>query len=101
MIRFEWDLAKARSNLRKHGVAFEDAILIFEDPHMLLDQDRSVGGELRWRALGMAAKMVLIVVAHTIREVGGVEIIRLISARRATPREQEQYAEAGSKESFQ
>lgn len=47
MIQFEWDPAKAKSNERKHGVVFEDAMLIFNDPHLISEQDRIVDGELR------------------------------------------------------
>jgi len=54
MILFEWDEAKARSNERKHGVRFEDAMLVFADPYALVEQDRLEGGELRWQTLGLA-----------------------------------------------
>ena len=50
----EWDAAKARSNARKHGVRFEDAILVFDDPCALAEQDRFEGGEPRWQTLGLA-----------------------------------------------
>jgi uncharacterized DUF497 family protein len=43
-----WDSAKAQSNLRKHGVAFDDAIAVFTDPFAMMSQDRIEGGELRW-----------------------------------------------------
>jgi uncharacterized DUF497 family protein len=46
MVYFEWDEAKAASNQRKHGVRFEDAMLVFADPHALADQDRIEGGEV-------------------------------------------------------
>ena len=52
MILFEWDEAKAKSNERKHGVRFEDAMLVFADPYALVEQDRMEGGELRWQTLG-------------------------------------------------
>jgi hypothetical protein len=44
-MRFEWDETKAKSNLRKHGVAFEDAMLAFADPYAVSQQDRIEGGE--------------------------------------------------------
>lgn len=47
MIQFEWDEAKARSNKRKHGVSFEDAMHIFDDPYAVAEQDRIERGELR------------------------------------------------------
>jgi uncharacterized protein len=53
MIRFEWDPVKARTNQRKHGVTFDDAMHVFDDPCALFEQDRAVeGGEPRWQALG-------------------------------------------------
>ena len=63
MIRFEWDEAKAKSNLRKHGVRFEDAMLVFADPFALVEQDRSEGTELRWQTLGLVGDIVLLLVA--------------------------------------
>lgn len=45
MIQFEWDELKAKANLRKHGVRFEDAMLVFADPFALAEQDRGEGGE--------------------------------------------------------
>jgi uncharacterized protein (DUF4415 family)/uncharacterized DUF497 family protein len=65
MIRFEWDEAKARSNTRKHGVRFEDAMLVFADPYALAGQDRVEGGEVRWQTLGLAGGIVMLLVAHT------------------------------------
>jgi len=53
MARFEWDAVKARSNARKHGVRFEDALLAFDDPFALAEQDRFEGREPRWQTLGM------------------------------------------------
>jgi uncharacterized protein len=93
MIRFEWDQAKARSNERKHGVRFEDAMLVFADPYALVDQDRVERGELRWQILGSAAGLGLLLVIHTTREESDDEIIRIISARRAVRRERKCYEE--------
>jgi uncharacterized DUF497 family protein len=101
MVRFEWDEAKARSNARKHGVRFEDAILVFADPYALAEQDRLEGGELRWRTLGLAGGVVLLLVAHTVRNEQEDEIIRMISARRATRRERNRYVENRKEESLE
>jgi uncharacterized DUF497 family protein len=101
MVRFEWDPAKARSNARKHGVRFEDAMLVFADPYALVEQDRLESGELRWQTLGLAAGIVLLLVAHTVRTEREGEIIRIISARKAAPRERRRYEENRKKESFQ
>lgn len=77
MVRFEWDETKARSNVRKHGVHFEDALLVFADPYALAEQDRLEGGELRWQTLGLAGGIVLLLVAHTVRNEQEDEIIRI------------------------
>ena len=75
MIRFEWDPVKARTNLRKHGVSFEDAMHVFEDPYALFEQDRTdEAGELRWQALGLAGEAAVVLVAHTVREEGEDEM---------------------------
>jgi len=100
MVWFEWDEAKARSNERKHGVRFEDAMLAFADPYGMVDQDRIEGGELRWQTLGMVGGLVLLLVAHTVREEGQDEIIRIVSARRATRKERKRYEENRQKESL-
>ncbi len=94
MVRFEWDPVKARANRRKHGVSFEDAMHVFEDPYALFDQDLTDEvSEPRWRALGLAGGVVLLLVAHPVREKGVDEVIRLISARRATRQERNRYDE--------
>lgn len=90
MAQFEWDPEKARTNEKKHGIAFEDAIRVFEDPHALFEPDRvDESGELRWHALGMVGGVAMILVVHTIRE--GDETIRIISARRAARKERNRY----------
>jgi uncharacterized DUF497 family protein len=93
MIRFEWDPMKARTNQRKHGITFEEAVNVFDDPYALFEQDRidDDTGELRWRAVGLVGGMVLLLVAHAVREEGQDEVICLISARRATRKERNRY----------
>ena len=90
MPRFEWDFNKARINLLKHGVAFEDAELVWSDPLHLTRFDRSEYGEERWHALGLAAGIVLLFVVHTYPGEGD-EVIRVVSARRATKGERRAY----------
>jgi uncharacterized DUF497 family protein len=94
-IRFEWDKAKSLSNQRKHGVSFEDAILVFLDPLFVSVKDRIEDGEERWRTYGEVDGYLLLMVAHTVREevaVGGPgEVIRIITARRATRKERQRY----------
>ena len=88
--RFEWDAAKARSNLDKHGVAFEDAEIVWSDPLHLVRFDRIDGGEERWHALGVVAGVVLLMVVHTYPG-NGDDVIRIVSARRATRGERSAY----------
>ena len=89
-MRFEWDEAKNRQNLKKHGIRFETAVLVFEDPHALSFQDRIVEGEERWRTFG-AIYGRIVMVAHTWWEEEGEDVIRLISARSATSYEERTY----------
>ena len=93
--RFEWDENKNETNRRKHGVSFETAKLVFDDPHCLLVPDRIEAGEQRWHAIGMILKTaVVLTVVHTQRADPSQEIIRIISARRATKQEENDYAES-------
>ena len=89
---FEWDDEKAATNYRKHGVRFEEAVLVFEDPLAVSEQDRIENGELRWRTLGMVGGFLLLLVAHTVRaEEGDCEVVRIVSARRADRKERTRY----------
>jgi len=93
--RFEWDPIKAAGNLRKHGVSFETAVRAFADPFQLTEQDRIEGGEYRWQTLGMVEGHLLLLVAHSVREAeedgNAVEVIRMISARKAEKSERRRY----------
>ena len=91
MIRFEWHPDKAASNLRKHGVSFELAMRVFSDPFALSEQDRIEEGERRWQTLGMVEGVLLLLVAHTFLEEADVEVVRIISARRAERQERRRY----------
>lgn len=88
---FEWDQDKAKINLRKHGIRFEDAARVFDDPLAVSTQDKIVNGEYRWKTLGIVENCVLLVVAHTVQATKDTEIIRIISARRAEPKERRNY----------
>lgn len=90
-MEFEWDRAKAESNLQKHHISFEMAIEVFFDPLAITEQDRIEEGEYRWRTIGLARQSLLLVVANVPREEAGVEIIRIISARRADGKEKRRY----------
>ena len=90
--RFEWDPVKAESNLRKHRVNFETATRVFADPFALVEQDRIENGKHRWQTLGIVEGYLLLLVAHTTLDgKGGTEVIRIISARRAEPKERKRY----------
>lgn len=92
-MRFEWDPTKSRSNLRKHGISFEMARLVFEDANHLSIQDRFEGGEERWQTMGLVGGITVLIVAHTVRDEDDGELIRIISARKATPVEKRRYHE--------
>ena len=89
---FSWDDAKNAKNQHKHGVGFEVATLVFDDPLHVSRLERIENGEPRWQTLGMAGGVVLLLVAHTWHEAeSGAEHIRIISARRATLLERKIY----------
>lgn len=91
---FEWDPVKAQSNANKHGVTFEQATAVFNDPMALtiFDEDNSNDGEDRWITLGQANGQLYLVVVHTYRNQSEDAVtIRLISARPANKHEIKQY----------
>jgi uncharacterized protein len=89
-LRFEWDPAKARSNLRKHAVSFEEARSVFFDEHAVeFYDDGHADWEDRFLLLGLSSQLKLLLVCHCYREADAV--IRIISARKATPSESEHY----------
>jgi hypothetical protein len=90
-VEFIWDERKNRANRRRHRISFETAALVFNDPYQLSRQDREADGELRWQTIGVVNGIHVLLVAHTVDEEQGV--IRIISARKATRREREIYAE--------
>jgi uncharacterized protein len=89
-IKFEWDKAKESSNRSKHGLSFAEAQTVFVDETgLLLDDPDHSGDEDRYILLGMSAAARLLVVCHTYRR--NDQTIRIISARKATRSEQEEY----------
>ena len=93
-MEWTWDSAKDRANLRKHGLTFETAALVFDDPLAVTRLDHHFS-EQRWRTVGMVGNTVLFVV-HTwpdIDPLTGDEVGRIISARKATTRERKAYEE--------
>lgn len=90
-MRFEWDEKKARANVGKHGVSFEDAVTVFGDPlsDTFPDPDHSLN-EHRFIILGLSESGKILVVAHTDDD----KTIRIISAREATTTERRAYEES-------
>ena len=86
---FEWDDAKNASNLKKHGIGFEEAVLIFKAVVLTKIDDREDYGEIREFSTGRIGGQVIVVVVHTDRG----EITRIISARLANKTERKAYDE--------
>jgi uncharacterized DUF497 family protein len=88
----QWDDEKAKTNYKKHGVLFEVAAQVFDDPLAVSIQDRFENGEERWQTIGLINGHLLLLVAHTLRDADtGEEVIRIISARRPTKQERKRY----------
>lgn len=83
---FEWDPNKAETNRKKHGIDFADAVIVLEDPQAITDDDPD-HEEARHITIGMDASGRVLVVVYTWRE----DVIRIISARKATNYERKQY----------
>ena len=88
-INIEFDPAKAKSNLKKHGVAFDAAVACLLDPLALVIKDPDAVGETSWLLMGMS-NAGLLTICYTLRD---EETIRLISARKATTKEKKYYAQ--------
>ncbi len=93
-MKFIWDENKNATNNIKHGVDFETAKFVFDDPLHISIQDRHENGEERWQTLGLVNNVVVLLVAHSIVEENNHEIIRIISARKATKHEKNHYEKA-------
>jgi uncharacterized protein len=91
-IKFSWDQAKASSNMQKHGVSFEEARTVFDDDNarLMSDPDHSEDEE-RFVLLGMSCTLKVLTVVHCYRDKENV--IRIISARKSTKKEEKQYKE--------
>lgn len=90
-LHWRWDAAKDKANLQKHGISFETAMLVFEDPLALTLED-PYPDEERWRTIGKIVNIVMVV--HTqpaFDPLTGAEVGRIISARKATSHERRMY----------
>ena len=89
-LRFEWDARKASTNLKKHGISFEEAKSAFYDEHAkLIDDPDHSADEERFILLGLSFSLRLVVVCHCHR--GADDVVRIISARKATTHETKSY----------
>lgn len=94
---FDWDKEKATANVKTHGISFEEASEVFDDPlHISVLDKRFNYFEERWISIGMTSKTRLVVLGHLYCiEEGGKESIRIITAREATRKERESYESIG------
>lgn len=88
---FEWDFEKNKANQKKHGISFEEAVTVFYDNNAILfdDPDHSIAEE-RFLLIGFSVTAKLCIVSHCYRE---GDVIRIISARKATAKETKYYSE--------
>jgi uncharacterized protein len=96
-MEFRWDKNKNKENIRKHGISFEDTVEVFDDPfHVSILDKRFDYFDERWITIGSLKKGSIIVVGHLyyLTE-NGDEIIKIITARKATKKEARQYETVG------
>ncbi|MBY5607253.1 BrnT family toxin [Rhizobium leguminosarum] len=93
MPRFQWNDEKNRTNKAKHGVSFETACLIWNDPQYLLIPGAVYDGEQRWLAIGVVGLVTVLVAVHIILA-EDEETVRVISARKATSHERRRYEQS-------
>ena len=91
-MKFEWDRKKENINIKKHGITFEQASYVFTDPFALnlYDEEHSED-EDRWILLGKSLNETILLIVHTFRDREGQEMVRIISARKATTQEKKAY----------
>lgn len=91
---FAWDARKATRNLKKHGVSFEEAATVFADPEALEWEDLEHSrDENRFKRLGISSQGRVLILVYSYRGMkDGKETLRIITARRASPKEREAYA---------
>ena len=87
-MNIEYDLAKAESNFRKHGVSFNEAATAILDENALVMEDVDSKDENRWILIGLSSEAQLLTVIYTVRD----EFVRIISARKSTKKEAKYYA---------
>lgn len=88
---FEWDARKERSNVRKHGISFQSACSLFDQPYLAALDPRGTYGEDRWLAIGWIEAMLGVVVFTERFTKDGARTLRIISARKASSNERQRY----------
>jgi uncharacterized protein len=97
-MKFEWDQEKEKINIQKHGVSFEQASYVFADPFALNRYDNEHSNEEdRWVLLGKVLNQLILIVIHTFKDNDGIELVRIISARKATKKEIQTYKQRSKK----
>ena len=93
-LQFEWKPCKAKTNIRNHGVSFEEAKSVFydENAYEFYDQEHSLK-EDRYLMIGLSSKIKLLLVSYTVCEEKDKDIIRILSSRKPTKKEQKTYFE--------
>lgn len=96
-MHFEWDENKNKENIKKHGVSFQDAQEVFDDPfHLSLLDKRFDYFDERWITIGITKGQQIVVVGHLYYfDERGEEIVRIITARKGTKKERENYENIG------
>ena len=90
---------QSREQPEEAGIPFGYATQVFDDPFILAELERIEDREERWQSIGLVEGIAVVFVAHTVREEGWDELIRIISARRATRKEQRRYGQNRQKNS--
>lgn len=93
-MKFVWDPAKEKMNIQKHNISFTEACYVFADQYSLnLFDEKHSQDEDRWITLGQTPSGKILVVVHTFRELYEMEVVRIISSRKASRKEIEEYLE--------
>jgi uncharacterized protein len=92
-VRFTWDPVKAEKNQRVHGISFEKAVEVFDDPNHVVGDNYFIesDGEQRYQVIGMTRRLVLLLVVFIDRRQPETQVIHLISARKAVDYEESIY----------
>ena len=93
-MKITWDENKNKLNIKDHGLSFQIAKLVFDDPLCITRHDRIENGEERWQTIGQIDGKYVVLVAHTYPE---IDEVRIISARRLLKKERKRYEECTNK----